>query len=209
MSNTCSDLPWFYLAGEHSGISKQGLRASLRAEAAVPAGLSSGLAASCCAAHWERSILLKLNAIPATHCGMRCGVGRLHKSKEGSRARDQRIIGDSLHPCPNAGQSDGAQVSLPGKTKARDAGWTNTVSVRTAWPLPVTMIRPSNTKVHNTSAPRDTAQVVGRDGRGGFSAHYCGFPWRREQGKTPRTRCCQPSRMPLPALYSATGCAQL
>jgi len=72
---------------------------------------------------------------------------------------------------------------VPGKTKARDAVWTNTVSVRTAWPLPETMIRPSNTKVHNTSALWDTAQVVGRDRRCGFSAHYCGFPWRREQGE--------------------------
>jgi hypothetical protein len=35
------------------------------------------------------------------------------------------------------------------------------VSARTDWPLPETMIRPSTTKIHSTSALWDTAQVVG------------------------------------------------
>ena len=33
------------------------------------------------------SILLKLKAMPATPCGMRCGEGRQHRSGVGSKAR--------------------------------------------------------------------------------------------------------------------------
>ena len=121
-----------------------------------------------CAAAGASSILLKLNAMPATLHGMRCGDGRLHKSTYDSTARN-RFVGGPFRSCGHACRCDGVTNRLLTTPRPGTAYKPlRTAPVQTVELLPTPMIRPGTSTNHSTSSPRDAAQVVCTGGENGL-----------------------------------------